>query len=305
VTVIDLRELPSDEFVLHFGGRPHEVDAFTFSSSLLALSDALREINTQINPDFRIEITIEGLGPGSFRAKLKTGIKSLGGLFKHDARSLIVGILGSIIYTKYIHSHVDPSLPPTIVVNGEYAVVQHGSDRVIIPRLVWDAQRGMPKPQEVEKHVAKLFSVLDEDPSISEFGLARTMTDEPIENIPRQNFQHLANVALEPDGDDSRRYRDERALLVVLKAVFERGERRWQFVWGGIRISAPIKCSDFFDKLASREYQFAQGDVLDVTLRIFQTRDEMTGVFINEKYEVVRVHGLQHSPRQSRLNLPS
>jgi hypothetical protein len=45
---IDLRNLPSDEFVLHFGGRPNEVDAFTFSNSLIAIAEALQEINRQI-----------------------------------------------------------------------------------------------------------------------------------------------------------------------------------------------------------------------------------------------------------------
>jgi len=46
----------------------------------------------------------------------------------------------------------------------------------------------------------------------------------------------------------------------------------------GIRISAPIKSDEFFDKLATREYDFSQGDVLDVTLRVHQVRDEISGV---------------------------
>jgi hypothetical protein len=81
---IDLRELPASDVVLHFGGRPNEVDAFTFSNALIALSDALRELNNQINDNFIIEITIEGVGPGSFRAKIGTKLKSLGGIFASE-----------------------------------------------------------------------------------------------------------------------------------------------------------------------------------------------------------------------------
>ena len=92
---------------------------------------------------------------------------------------------------------------------------------------------------------------------------------------------------------------DQRDL--VLKAVFQRGPRKWEFVWNSIRISAPIRDDTFFHKLASREYAFAQGDVLDATLRVYQHRDEITGVFINERYEVVQVHDLIKRPRQDAL----
>ena len=57
---IDLRALSASEVVLHFGRRPNEVDAFTFSNSLIALSDALREINSQINENFSNATTTSG-----------------------------------------------------------------------------------------------------------------------------------------------------------------------------------------------------------------------------------------------------
>jgi hypothetical protein len=53
--------------------------------------------------------------------------------------------------------------------------------------------------------------------------------------------------------------------------------------------------------MARREYEFGQGDVLDVTLRITKVKDEMSGVFINEKYEIVEVHGHEKPPRQDSL----
>ena len=59
---IDLSEFSGDEFVFHFGGRPSEVDAYTFANTLIAFSEAIREINRQLNPDSKLEITIEGVG---------------------------------------------------------------------------------------------------------------------------------------------------------------------------------------------------------------------------------------------------
>ena len=37
---VDLSDLRGDEFVFHFGGRPKEVDAYTFANSLIAFSEA-------------------------------------------------------------------------------------------------------------------------------------------------------------------------------------------------------------------------------------------------------------------------
>jgi len=131
---IDLRRLSEDEFVIHFGGRPNEVNAFTFSNSLIALSEALQEINKQTNPELGIEVAIEGVGPGSFRAKLKTRLKSLGGLFKRTSEGVIVGVLATLICQRLF-----PDSPISISVDESQVVLQRGHDRIIIPKGIWEA----------------------------------------------------------------------------------------------------------------------------------------------------------------------
>ena len=249
---IDLRALHASDVVLHFGGRPNEVDAFTFSNALIALSDALRELNIQINDNFSIEITIEGVGPGSFRAKIGTKLESIGGMFASDARSLLVGLLGMFIYAHYI----DPEAPPTIIVNDDSVIVQTGRDRVIIPRAVWDAKERLKKPEIVERKIAKAFEVMEEDPSVSDFGLARGLQEpEPIGVIDRSRFAILAQAGrIETSSQPG--FKDERTRITIIKMIFARSTRKWEFVWNGIRISAPIKDDDFFTKMESREYVF-------------------------------------------------
>jgi hypothetical protein len=300
---IDLRNLPPDEFVLHFGGRPNEVDAFTFSNSLIAIGEALQEINKQLYPDMNVSVTIEGVGPGSFRAKIVTAGRSIGGLFKRRAPDLLINILASIIFVKFLQGYIDPAPPMQIIINDDSVVVQRGADRVIVPRNVWDAKERLPKPAEVQKHIARTFEVVREDPSVTEFGILSHIHDEtPIAIIPRIHFDDLARIEPESERDEAHRSSDQRARLVVLRAIFERSARRWQFVWNGIRISASIIDPTFFDKLASREYIFGQGDILDVTLRIHQRKDDVAGAYINEAYEIVEVHGVEHGPRQTRLS---
>ncbi|HME22963.1 MAG TPA: hypothetical protein VKI44_16770 [Acetobacteraceae bacterium] len=281
--------------MLHFGGRPNEVDAFTFSNSLIALSEALQEINRQTNPDFAIEIAIEGVGPGSFRATIKATLKSLGGLFKRSGEGIVVGVLAILIGQRLFPDSAK------ITVDESMVVIENGHDKIIILRAVWNAKEKLPDPRQVERHIGRAFATLDDDPSITEFGLLGHITDEaPVAIIPRATFPLLAAPeTIEPTGN--RRYRDERTKLTVLRAILERSTRRWQFVWQGIRIAAPIRNQTFFEKLASREYWFAQGDLLDFMLRIHQVRDDISNVFINESYEVLEVYGVQHIDRQPRL----
>jgi hypothetical protein len=298
---IDLRTLPDNEFVLHFGGRPSEVNAFTFSNSLIGLSEAIQEINRQINPDFSIEITIDGVGTGSFRAKLKTASKSIAGLFKHRyTEQILIGLLTTFIWQK-----ICPDDQIKIVVTDDSYIVERGADRIVLPKEFEEARKKITNKAAITKHVARTFEALQEDPSVTDFGFARHINDQtPFALIPQSDFVKLA----EEDGgdeldeqDDTRHTHDERTKVTVLKAIFERGGRRWQFVWHGIRISAPIKSDAFYDRIARREYEFGQGEILDVTLRITRVREEMTGVFINEKYEIVEVHGLEKSPKQQWL----
>jgi hypothetical protein len=295
---IDLRQLSDSDVVLHFGGRPNEVDAFTFSNALISIADALRELNNQLNSNFSIEVVIEGVGPGSFRAKIGTKLKSLSGLFGGDARNLLVSLLGCFIYAHVL----DPTAPPTIVVNDDSVVFQTGRDRVIIPRITWEAKAHLKKPELVERNIARAFEAMEEDPSVTDFGLARGLHEpEPIGIIPRSDFALLARLGQSEPSPEPNKFKDERTNVTVLKIVFERGNRKWQFVWNGFKISAPITDEEFFTKLESREYVFAQGDVLDVTLRIHQVMDSLNNVLINDHYEVVKVHGLVVVPKQQPL----
>jgi hypothetical protein len=88
---------------------------------------------------------------------------------------------------------IQPS--PTIIVNDDSVIYQMGRDRIIIPRAVWDAKERLKKPEIVERRIAKAFEVMEEDPSVSDFGLARGLREpEPIGIIDRSRFGILAQA---------------------------------------------------------------------------------------------------------------
>lgn len=88
MTTIDLKNYTDDEgFVLHFGGSPREVNTYTFANALVAFSDVYRELNSQLYHGETIELRLEALGPGSFRAKVKGLRRRVQGLLGGASRS--------------------------------------------------------------------------------------------------------------------------------------------------------------------------------------------------------------------------
>jgi len=293
---IDLRELPADEFVIHFGGPSNEIDALTFANALIGVAGAVREITRQLHPELEIELLVDGVGPGSFRAKLRTGAKKAGRLFVVGAVNVSLGVLASFIYDK-LANHTQE-----IIVQGDVVIIEQGNDRIILPKTIWDQKQRLPNPAQVDVHVAKTFRAVQDDDAITNFGLFRHLKDDrPLTLIPRDSFPILA----EPMGEDrkERRHLDDRASLTIVKAVFERGGRKWEFVWNGLKLSAPISDPTFFDRLASREIWLAQGDQMDATLRVHQRYDDVSGVYINERYEIVEVLGITHKGTPQALPL--
>lgn len=289
MSTIDLTEFDDDGFVLHFGGRTHEVDALTFGNALVSFAEAIRAINQEVNPGFNLEIAIDAVGPGSFRARLKTAKKTLRNLFSVDIpRDIIIGLLTALLWEKVIN----PDEPPRIIINDDSVIIEHGSDRIVVPREAYEAKARVEANPAVNRHIARAMEVMENDPSVESFGIARGLSDPiPVIEFPRAVFPVIRQSALLRPEEGSR-YVDNDAVLSVHKAVFERSTRKWEFIWNGFKISAPILDQTFFDRLEARQVAIKQGDAFKAVLRVHQTVDKMTGNWLNEKYEVVFVGDL-------------
>jgi hypothetical protein len=132
--------------------------------------------------------------------------------------------------------------------------------------------------------------------------ICRSLDDErpPIE-IPRNRFPMIQSSVEEIPLET--REIIETTDVEILRAILERSKRRWEFVWGGVRIPAPVLDSSFYDRFIAHEITIAPGDKLKVRLKIKQRRLLDAGVYVNESYEVVEVLGHIPKPRQRSLDM--
>ena len=293
--VVDIGKFESS-VVIHFDTEDTRINAYTFASTLVALADAAKAANATLNAGCEIEIVVEALGPGSFRALIRALYSSSRNLFANQlVVGLVIGVLGNYIYERTFA--LDSKV--TVEVKTDEVIIQKGTDRVVVPRNVYDATRRAEKNPLFVKAMTRTFEAVACDEKVRAFGLVASMESPPPEiPIPRSTLISLASEL--PEDPDSRVITEE-AELQIVKAILKKSNRKWEFVWRGITISAPVSHERFYVDFFAHAITIAPGDTLEVTLAIKQAKDTDTGIYTNDGYEVIEVHG--HIPRIRQMPL--
>lgn len=286
----------SEEIVLHFGGERKKINAYTLATSLVSLSDAIKEANAIINPGYEIEILVEAFGEGSFRAKIKTVYGGLKNIFTvNRVEAVAIGIVTSFIYQHTLA----PDSDVKVIVDDTQVIIEQGDKTIIVPKTIYDAQKEVEKSEKFRKSISKTIQSVDKDKHITSFGFTRNIDDKsPDIEISRKQFA-LLTTPLEIE--EPQREINEVAELQIKRAILERSKRKWEFIWRGIKISAPVSDQKFYDDFFAHKITVAPGDSLDAILTISQVRDEDTGIYTNSKYEVKTVQ--RHIPRATQIEI--
>jgi len=299
MTTVQIREF-EESFVIHFGSDFERINAYTLASTLVAFADAAKSANAAVNPGFEIEVVVEALGPGSFKAQVRALYRSASNLFTHEtAKTIVLGVIAAFVYEQTLA----PDKNVKVVVNTDEVVIEQGDKKIIVPRQVHQALESAKKSNEFRGNIGRAFDALERDPQISSLGLSPRLDDpKPPLEVPRERFPLISSTQL-LSIEDSREI-VEHTELQIMRAILERSRRRWEFVWRGVRIAAPVTDDRFFGEFAAHRITIAPGDGLEVRLRIRQRKDSASGIFLNDPngYEVVEV--LKHLPRHTQTSLP-
>lgn len=286
MTEIDLRTI-GDTIVLHIRKEGHSINAYLLATTLVALADAAKEANERINPGYEIEVVVEALSDGSVKAVLRTLYRSLDNLFsKETLKTIILGVLSTYIY----ECALAPDKKVSVIVNSAEVIVEQEDTKLIIPREVYEAEQKVKASSRFQDKVGEAFDAMLKDPSITSLSLAAdTSVDKESSPIPRKVMEL---IAMPPKEGKEFQVVDEIADLQIIRAILEKSKRRWEFSWRGFRIPAPILDDKFYSDFISHQIVIAHGDKLKVNLRIYQRKDPVTGIYVNDRYEIIQV--LQH-----------
>jgi hypothetical protein len=285
-----------DSVVLHFETETNKINAYTLASTLVAIADAAKAANSTINAGYSVEIIVEAIGPGSFRAKIRAVYKESKNLFSSQlVAGVIIGVIANYVYERTFA--LDNNVK--VEVHTEEVIIQKGEEKIIVPRKVYDATREVEKNPKFKQAIDKTFQAVEKDEQVEGIGFVKDTNDpKPEIIIPRVAIISANEGLVEEEGV---RVISELVELQILKAVLERGRRMWEFMWRGFKISAPITDDNFYNDFFSHAITIAPGDSLDVKLQIKQIKDEDTGIFKNKSYEVIEVY--KHHPRLKQTSI--
>jgi hypothetical protein len=264
---------------------------------LVSIADAAKEANSFVNPGYEIEVVVEALGPGSFKAKIRTIYHGVGNLFsKQDLKSIALSIIAAYIYQQALA----PDIEVNVKVDDNCVIIEQSDKKIIIPKTVHEALKHIEKSEKFKKSVGQAFEAVKKDDKVTSIGISNNFGDEkPSIEIPRDMFHRVSTME---EIESPTRQIEEYANLRILRAILEKSKRRWEFVWQGVKIAAPVLCNKFYDDFFEHRITIAPGDLLKVRMKIYQVRMPDVGVYTNEKYEVIEV--IEHVPKLKQLHIP-
>ena len=295
MAVVHIADL-TDVFVLHFETDNKRINAYTLASTLVELADAAKAANAVINLGFDIEVVVEALGPGSFRAQLKAVYTTARNLFSTQVlQTIVLAVVANFIYERTLAV----KNPVTVEIRTDEVIVERGSDRIVVPRSVYDATRAAERSPQFAQSIGRGLAAIGADEKVFGIGFVSGMTSaSPELMIPQAAIRAAAINSVEAP---TSRVIEEMGELQIVKAILDRTRRKWEFIWHGIRISAPVLDGLFYTDFFAHRITIAPGDTLRVRLAIKQCLDPHIGAYTNVSYEVLEV--LEHVPQLRQMPL--
>lgn len=285
--------MEQETLTIKFDGQNHQVDVQTFVYSVLNFTTVIKEANKR-NGGNPININIKAPEKGSLLVDLVTNAVNnptlLNGGNLLSSAIVITGGLYSL--HKFISGKKTKEVKTQ---NSETTITLEDNSTLTIAENVYNIYTTTPA---IPDSLAKNFSVLSEDPAVTNFEVIRNGQEKIVE-VPKEDYARLS-IKQQIETENSRII-TESANLHINKVVFEKNDRKWEFYHNGNKISANIFDEDFFKKIDSGE-SFAKGDQLKVDLQVTQVFDESIGTFVNQSYAVLKVY--EHIKRLEPPELP-
>jgi len=180
-----------DSFVIYFGAEAKRINAYTLASTLSNFADAAKAANELINPGYEVEIVVEALGDGSFKATIRSIYRGASNLFSNQTlKGIVIGVISN-----YIFQHtLAPNSDVKVIIETADVTIQQGNTKIVVPREVHEASKAMEQVPRFVSGVQKAIQAVESDPSITSLGFTKNINDEqPQIQIPRDRFSLLTN----------------------------------------------------------------------------------------------------------------
>jgi len=183
-------------FVLYFETPEPRINAYAFASTIVALADSAKIAGHVLNGTVEIEVVVEAIGAGSFKATISAIARESGLFLKQQVIvPLLVGVLSTYIYDHTLakRDKVEVCIDKTEV------VITQGNDRIIVPREVHSAEQMVSKNPSFVRSMDKMLSSVALDDRVTGFGVSQDIdSPTPAIILPRELLALVAHISRGP-----------------------------------------------------------------------------------------------------------
>ena len=288
--------MASESIILHFGKRPHELDARTLIGSLGSMENALRAIATDTPPSASLRIKVRTFQSGSFEIPVEiVEIMGAGALAltspdwpgAKESIKVLVDLIKVSLAARGKEPIEKSRSGNTVTIKGSNNVNVTVDQKTLNIYL---------SGSEAVEALKSTFQAIESDREVKSF----TILDKkrkPLIKVTRRSFPYVSRQKIERKAEQQKT--SERVTLTVFKVVFDDGYK-WEFYYRGIKISAQLLDGKFLKQVRAG-MRFGRGDALEVDLEIVKVFDDTVQLFGNKAYYIRTVHRVL--PRNSQPEL--
>ncbi|MBI5021118.1 MAG: hypothetical protein HZB59_06765 [Ignavibacteriales bacterium] len=291
------KDIDRSEFKLKFQGEAAEINASTLVSSLSGIISILEESNKKLLPKRKIKIKVQSPKRGSFLINMAVESPSIiQTILEHatiqNAAYLVTTLVGILTIRKYFSKE---KAEVTEKDENNYQLKSKSGNNIVIDKRIYNIYKDNI---QINNAVDRVFGELSIDPAVEEIDIL----DKNNTELFSATKEHFPEISAEVEEiTEKQRSQTISASVNVFKIVWDE-HYKWEFFWRGNKISAKILDDNFFKRVHSGE-KFAEGDILEVKLKIEQTFNESANTWVNGSYEIVEVINHIPRPEQGKLNL--
>ena len=288
--------MEQETLTVKFDGQQHQVDLQTFANSVLNFASVLKEANRKLGGD-SIKIEIKAPEKGSLLVDIVTTITSTTtSIFSQNNTAYVASLIEVVGGLYGVHKFITGrSVKEIKKEDNSIKIKLEDNSEMTVAENVYNIYINTPS---IPTSISQNFSALDNDPAVSKFEVLTNKNTKIIE-VDKEDYARLS-IKQQFETENSKKI-IESADLLVYKIVFDKTDRKWEFLYRGNRISANISDENFY-KLIDGGESFAKGDMLKVDLQINQVLDETIGAYVNQSYQIMKV--IEHIKRKEPQTLP-
>ncbi len=288
--------------IVKFGGNIDSVDINTFTRTVLGYASAMQAACGDIDASQALDIRIGETRPGCLEVDLKLVTDSIKGMI--DFASAAAPILPQVVATatelykllSFLGKNGKEETATIESGKNRVTVVASNAEKMTVNQNTYNIYTGNP---DATKSIVNSFKELESRPEIESLEIIDPKPEGAHFKADRDDFQYMAAAPLY-EGADTKTVISTEQPLSLLKVVLRKSTKSmWRFGWNGVPISANISDNDFFDHFS--DYSFGIGDVLIADMKITKRYNRDLNTYMNERYEIVKVHDKKTAPKNQPL----